>query len=262
MSKVNLDALIPKSDFAENKSLIGATDLKYLNIQHLMPRELSPTTKVHLFRKPDFQRETNNWDKKRIADLIECYINGSFIPSIILWQNPDTKTIYVIDGAHRLSAILAWINNDYGDMIISQKNIIDIPLIPDEERLLAQETRDYVKGRIGTFEDLMASASSDWDNVNNRLLDIQIIQGDVKKAEDSFFKINQQGVILNTTEKQLCQYRDEPESIATRIILKGAAGHQYWSGFVNEYIQEAPDLAKDASIQYYLTRPTMQIPFL
>ena len=34
MSKVNLDALIPKADFAEDKTIQGATDLQYLNIQH------------------------------------------------------------------------------------------------------------------------------------------------------------------------------------------------------------------------------------
>jgi uncharacterized protein DUF262 len=244
MPKVNLDALIPKSDFAEDKTIQGATELKILNIQHLMPRDTSPTSKYHLFRKPDFQRETNNWDKKRIKELIECYIDESFIPSIILWQNPSTKAIYVIDGAHRLSALLAWINNDYGDGTISQEYYKYTP-IPDAERELAIETRTYIDDAIGSFKKISAETGLRWDTIINRNLDIQIITGDVKKAEDSFFKINQQGVVISTTERHLCKHRDEPISISTRIILKGGAGHQYWKGFTTENIGNVPSIAED-----------------
>jgi hypothetical protein len=244
MPKVNLDALIPKADFAEDKTIQGSTDLKYLNIQHLMPRFLSPTSKAHLFRKPDFQRQTDNWDKKRIADLVECYIEGSFIPSIILWQNPNTNVIYVIDGAHRLSALLAWINNDYGDGSLSQQYYKYTP-IPDSERIIADETRQYIDKTVGSFDKISKEGGAKWDSINNRNLDIQVIPGNVEKAEDSFFKINQQGVVISTTEKFLCKNRYEPVSIATRIILKGAAGHQYWKGFTSDNIANVPTVAED-----------------
>lgn len=67
MSKVNLDALIPKADFVAsgtgNKKKSG---LEKLYLFHLLKgNDLSIH---HLLKKPDFQRETNEWDKKRIAD--------------------------------------------------------------------------------------------------------------------------------------------------------------------------------------------------
>lgn len=72
-----------------------------------------------LQRKPDFQRETNEWDAERVCTLVECFVNGDLIPSIILWNTPKSYT-FVIDGSHRLSALAAWINDDYGDGNISK----------------------------------------------------------------------------------------------------------------------------------------------
>jgi len=40
------------------------------------------------------------------------------IPAIILWNSG--RYIFTIDGAHRLSALIAWVLDDYGDGIISQ----------------------------------------------------------------------------------------------------------------------------------------------
>lgn len=66
-------------------------------------------------RKPDFQRETNEWDAKKIAEFIESFINGELIPAIILWRN-NAGLYFDIDGAHRLSALISWIKDDYGFM--------------------------------------------------------------------------------------------------------------------------------------------------
>src|SRR5690242_9581915 len=107
MSKVNLDALIPKADFiasGEGEKKTGGLERLYLFHLH----KENDMSIYHLLKKPDFQRETNEWDKGRIADLIESFINDSFIPAIILWENSDTGLIYVIDGAHRISALLAY----------------------------------------------------------------------------------------------------------------------------------------------------------
>src|SRR3546814_965984 len=66
-----------------------------------------------LLRKPDFQRETNHWTPEQVVSLLECYVEGDLIPSVILWQS-ETAT-FVIDGGHRLSVLRAWIEDDYGD---------------------------------------------------------------------------------------------------------------------------------------------------
>lgn len=82
---VVLDALIPREDFevqdatggtTRNVSTIGVRDLEYESFFFVA------------LRKPDFQRETNEWDEKRIISLIESFISGDLIPAIILWRNP------------------------------------------------------------------------------------------------------------------------------------------------------------------------------
>ena len=71
-------------------------------------------------RKPDFQRETASWEPQVVADLIGSFLDGDLIPSIILWRSPDTGNIFVIDGAHRLGALIAWVQDDYGDKELSR----------------------------------------------------------------------------------------------------------------------------------------------
>ncbi len=241
MSKVNLDALIPKADFIDsgkgNKKKSGIDKLFLFHL--LKENDLSI---YNLLKKPDFQRETNEWDKKRIADLIECFIERNFIPSIILWENDDTGLIYVIDGAHRLSAILAYVNNDYGFGSISHE-FNGYVGIPEEEKELARETENYINGKIGSYEEVIKGGGTRADGLKKAYFDVQMITGDVKKAEDSFFKINAQGVVLSPTEKILCKFRDYPTCLSTRIAIKGSAGHQYWKGFDASLQKNVMDIA-------------------
>ena len=232
MSKVNLDSLIPKDDFiAQTLTPAKKSKLTNLTLSHLLPNsDHNYASLAHLLRKPDFQRETNEWDKRRICDLIECFIKRDFIPSIILWESPDNNHIYVIDGAHRISAILAYINDDYGDKDISHK-FYGYNKIPQAELDLAEETREYINEKIGSFEMIMKENGDLAAGIKNAAFDLQVIEGAVKRAEDSFFKINQQGVVLSPTEKALCKYRDRPSCIATRVIMRGIGGSQYWKNF-------------------------------
>ena len=114
---VNLDALISREDFdskedtngiQRNVSTLSITDLKY---DWFFFANL---------RKPDFQRETNEWDSDKIVSLVESFIDQQLIPAIILWRNANSST-FVIDGSHRLSALAAWVNDDYGDGKISKE---------------------------------------------------------------------------------------------------------------------------------------------
>ena len=229
MSKVNLDALIPKADFiAHREGIKNTRDRDKLHLfQLLQNHDLSI---YHLLKKPDFQRETSEWDMKRIGDLIECFIERSFIPAIILWENEETGFIYVIDGAHRLSALLAYINNDYGYGSISHE-FNGYSGISEADKELANETEQYINKRIGSYSSIINGGGVKADSLKQGYFDVQTITGDVKKAEDSFFKINQQGVVLSPTEKALCKLREYPTCIATRVIMKGKSAHQYTKNF-------------------------------
>ena len=50
-------------------------------------------------RKPDFQRETSEWEPKRVVGLIRTFLEDDLIPAVILWRNKDIY--FVIDGSHR-----------------------------------------------------------------------------------------------------------------------------------------------------------------
>lgn len=234
MSKVNLDALIPREDFMYDG--VASTNIEKpdkLSTLHLVTREFSFHSLYTLLKKPDFQRETNEWDKRRIAELIDCFINGRFIPAVILWQHPETRLIYVIDGSHRLSALIAYFNDDYGDGAISREFYNN--QIPQAELDLADETRQYINKKCGSYLDNMKRPADDQKviGINMNQLHVQYVGGNVKHAEDSFFKINQQGVTLSPVEKSLCKSRALASCIATRIIIRGGAGSQYWNKFTD-----------------------------
>ena len=257
MSKVNLDALIPRADFIDDKTTPGDfSTIEKLTLGHLLPNSSGNYISIyHLLKKPDFQRETNEWDKKRICDLIEAFIDRSFIPSVILWQNAQTGNLYVIDGSHRLSAIIAFINDDYGDMEISH-TFYSYNKIPQAELELAQETRDYIKKRLGgSFKEIMEQGGQKADGIKKASFDVQFVKGDVVVAEKSFFKINQQGVVLSPTEKKLCESRPKPICISTRIIMKGAGGEQYWKNFT------ADNQAKSRSVAQELHKALFEPPY-
>ena len=247
MAKVNLDALIPRADFVESKTTPGERPaFDQLNLGHLLENSESNFASIyHLIRKPDFQRETNEWDKKRILGIIQAWMNKSFVPSIILWQNAHTGIIYVIDGAHRLSALLSYINDDYGDREISHK-FYSFNKIPEAEIELADDTRKYIEKKLGgSFKEIMKSGGTKADKFKNGRFDVQFVPGDAQVAETSFFKINQQGVALNPTEKKLCIGRDLPICLATRIIMKGGGGEQYWKNFTAENQTKASTIATE-----------------
>ena len=100
-------------------------------------------------RKPDFQRETANWSPEQVADLISTFARRELIPAVILWR--AGQNVFVIDGAHRLSALIAWVQDDYGDGEVSRRFFQNA--IADEQTLAARKVRELVKTQIGSYQD-------------------------------------------------------------------------------------------------------------
>lgn len=103
---VNLDALIPREDF-ETLTPEISTQLSILSTTYRITDLLQDSLTYNVLRKPDFQRETANWKPDKVAELVSSFLDGDLIPSIILWRSPISGNIFVIDGAHRLSALIA-----------------------------------------------------------------------------------------------------------------------------------------------------------
>jgi Protein of unknown function DUF262 len=140
---VNLDALIPREDFAADSGPPRGTPTGTISIGQLADDSFL----VQSLRKPDFQRETSNWTPQKIVELIAAFLDGDLIPAIILWRSG--QYVFVIDGAHRLSAILAWIYDDYGDKARSRAFFDN--QIPDEQIKVAEQTRKLVEKEVGTY---------------------------------------------------------------------------------------------------------------
>lgn len=225
--------MIPREDFA----VIGRDDEVSLDLIREFP--LANLTRdssiLKLLRKPDFQRETNHWTPEQVASFIESFVENEVIPSLILWKSPDF--VFVIDGGHRLSALRAWVEDDYGDRTVSRE-FYDGE-ISEEQKRVAKRTRTLVEtkvGRYSTLRDLVGVKDSRPETkravrMTTRGLPVQWIQGNAEFAESSFFKINSQGTPLDQTETLLIRNRRKPIAIAARAILRSGAGHKYWSSF-------------------------------
>lgn len=261
--KVNLDALIPRADFETDetvnapsgrpKEAFSATDLK------------SGEFFFSYLRKPDFQRETSEWDPKKICHLIQSFLNDDLIPSVILWRSEKSLT-FVIDGSHRISALAAWVNDDYGDGEIS-KNFFDFR-IPEDQIEHAKKTRELVEKAIGAFSDYKLANTNPEKVAPDIVLrarrlgalavQLQWVNGTAQKAEESFFTINQQASPINQTELKILRARKQPYGIATRAIFRSGQGHKYWSGFNPEIQGQVEEVSRE--IHELLFIPRLKTP--
>lgn len=258
--KVNLDALIPREDFN-----VKEDPIQFQATQTIQIRDLEKDSFLYnTLRKPDFQRETSDWEPEKVCDFIKSYLSGDLIPAIIFWNSGGF--VFVIDGAHRLSALIAWVRDDYGDGSIS-KAFFEYS-IPEEQIAVSEKTRRLIKRDVGTYEDhkyaITNQDKSPGDlverakNLASLALQLQWVRGDATKAEVSFFKINQQAAPIGPTELRLLQSRNKPSALAARAIIRSGTGHKYWSSFTDENQEKIENLASD--INKVLFSPKLQRP--
>ncbi len=261
MAKVSLDALIPREDFEVEENSSPGKKKETISIEDIKADSFFFVT----VRKPDFQRETNEWDSKKICELIKSFIEGDLIPAIILWRS-TSGYLFVIDGSHRLSSLSAWVNDDYGDGDIS-KAFYD-GMIPDEQKEIAEQTRRMVNKTVGSYSDFKLALTHP-DKVKPEVvryaknlaalaIQVQWVEGDSSKAENSYFKINQQHTPINKTELKILESRRKPNSIAARAIIRKGKGHKYWSSFTNEIQNQIQEIAEE--INQILFEPKLQTP--
>lgn len=259
---VNLDALISREDFeASDSNENMASKISTLSVNDL---KVGSGLFLASVRKPDFQRETADWDIEKIVRFIKSFVDGEFIPAVILWRS-QTGLIFVIDGSHRLSSLMAWVNDDYGDGTFSLTAFDGE--IPHEQRILAQKTREIVNKQIGSYEDFYKALTGQRHNpelitkarnLASRALQIQWIDGSVETAERSFFNINQQAAPIDQTELTLLQKRKKPNCIAARSIMRAGKGHKYWHQFTQEMQDQIERLAD--SVNRLLFEPIIHRP--
>lgn len=209
--------------------------------------------------------ETNEWEAEKVSELIRSFISGDLIPAIILWRSVGGY-LFVIDGSHRLSALAAWVNDDYGDGQVSK--LFYDGIVPDEQLEVAAETRKLVNKIVGPYSDYRLALAHP-EKVRPEIIknakalgalaiQLQWVEGDARKAESSFFKINQQAAPIDKTELKLLEDRRKPNSIAARAIIRSGKGHKYWALFSDDVQEDVQKLA--AEINEVLFSPRLQTP--
>jgi hypothetical protein len=230
---VNLDALIQRDDVEAkkpkpSKGVIQVTEL---------------TIGKHfygLLRKPLFQRETNDWGVDNVVSLVRSFRNGHLIPAVILWS-ADGST-FVIDGAHRLSVFVAWVNDDYGDGSLSQSFFKH--QIPKSQRDAARKCREQIKDEGLEYAELqqltlLPSRTPEqlgWSTNIAQAIETQWVLGDADVALQSFLDINQRSVEIDPTERYMIEERKAPNIVAARALVSAGRGHAYWGAFKDEHV--------------------------
>jgi hypothetical protein len=258
-TSVNLDALIRREDFEAASPNDEASRPPGITIRDLEAMAFF----YQALRKPDFQRESSEWDPARVTGLIKTFIQGDLIPAVILWKHREY--LFVIDGAHRLSALIAWVLDDYGDGDISQKYYGHS--IPPEQLAQADKVRRMVNKEVGAYGDLVKAAANqslygpDMATralaLGSRTLTLQWVVGSFAVAEDSFIRINQQAANITPQELELIKGRKRPDVIAARAIMRRGSGH-----LSAQFSEESLRAIKDISQEVYalIFQPEISYP--
>lgn len=243
---VNLDALIERGDLYENLEDVPP-DWREVRITDLEP---GPT--YSLMRKPDFQRETANWSPGQVVDLIETFCASEIIPAVILWQGGNR--LFVIDGAHRLSALIGWVRNDFGAGEASRKFFGH--QVRAQQKAMHDETLSLLGKSVKSYAEFKAS------NPLHVLkpLEIQWIKGRTpQQAAKAFIRINRGGTEIDDLEVRILNAARSALSVATRVISRGGSGHAYWDHFADaEAKRKTPAIG--AEIYKLLYEPELEYP--
>jgi len=251
MAKVYLDHHMLRDNFRyiEERKVDDDQSSVDRDSGQILLRDIGRDVWFRRLRKPDFQRETNKWTPKACSDLLESLFRGDVIPGIIVWQPSDSVYIYVIDGAHRLSVIRAWMKDDWGDREIANHHSDQ----RDEILASAHEVKQLVREKVGSFDEFvradetllaLTDQNKTWRSEmvdreyhqarfygrlqRNATLYTQWIIGTYEQAESSFLRINQGGERLSRFEQIIIEHRNGPYArVVSSIVSSGKPVH-FW----------------------------------
>jgi hypothetical protein len=245
---VNLDALIRREDFEvvtdpkKVEALDSADKLKIVELEQ-------DSFMYKLLRKPDFQGTTAHWPPEKVANFITSFLSGDLIPALILWRSHASGNIFVIDGAHRLSALIAWVHDDYGDRNISMPFFEGS--IANEQKVAAEATRKIITNTVGSYTEVKHALNATAEraryasNLAAGGVTLQWVRGDASRAERSFHTINTEQTPIGDLEIRLIRDRRCPNAIATRALVRAGTGQHYASSFSEPNKNEIKSLAKE-----------------
>lgn len=161
-----------------------------------------------------------------------------------MWLSPDNFQ-YVLDGGHRISVLLGWITDDWGDRLseddykdatvqenirqaanrvralLRQKKIGSYKeYIEAEEQYIDLKDKGQIPEQVMSFTNLTyANAVRRWESINIGF-PILWVTGNYEKAEESFLKINKTGRSLSDWETKLVENRSSSFARAVMSIAQ------------------------------------------
>lgn len=249
---VYLDHHISRDSLFYKRPMIAGSETgsarHFLSIKQLYGDQ----SESYLLRKPDFQRATWSWTPEDCVELLEAVLNEQVVPSVIMWLDKD-GTKFVLDGGHRISVLLAWIKDDWGDRLAADRFKDDT--LEAASKHAARRVRELITQRtIGSFQDYVDAerrykelAQSDrvpasemdsvsltyaqkarrWGSVETGF-PVLWVKGDYKTAERSFLKINKTGRQLSKWETKLVENRTSSMARAVMSIAEVQEASRFW----------------------------------
>jgi len=156
-TKCQLEHLIPRVEIDEDLGTNNSVQVDRRSSFTLSDLEKSQFFYQQL-KKPYFQRDTNEWTVERVEKLIDTFLDDGLIPAIILWENNEGD-ILIIDGAHRISSLAAWVNDDYGNISVSSTN-------------KHHELSEYFNIYIGNYANIKTSSNQKYKSIKQIIYDL------------------------------------------------------------------------------------------
>ena len=145
--------------------------------------------------KADNQRSTEYWSVQEIANFIEDCTEDQNINLCILYWKDIKNNIYIIDGAHRLSSIYAWINRYFADEQVNQA-----PNFNDQQK----EDIRYLRSHLGDLADFQKICTdAKFAEQKSKLEDIKISFRQVLGTPEDARRVFQS---INSDTKRLDKY--------------------------------------------------------
>jgi hypothetical protein len=189
-----------------------------------------------------------------------------------MWLGPDGSQ-YVLDGGHRISVLIAWIKDDWGDKLPSEA--YKDKILEGVSKAAAQRVRELLKeSGIGFFADYDAADARyeelerqlghkpgfgemdadslryaemvrRWEGVNIGF-PILWVRGDYAKAEESFLKINKTGRQLSDWETKLVENRTSSFARTVMSIAQLHDAEHCWP-MHDDDVKNDPDFQQKAA---------------
>lgn len=266
---VYLDHHIKRDSLFYRRPTIAGSETRstqaFLNIRQLYGEQ----SEEYLLRKPDFQRATWSWTPEDCVELLEAVLNEQVVPSVIMWLDKD-GTKFVLDGGHRISVLLAWIKDDWGDRLPAGHFKDDT--LELASKTAAKKVRELLAQRVlGNFEEYvqaerhyreliqkdrapateMDSVSFEYAKKARRWASVETgfpvlwVKGDYKTAEQSFLKINKTGRQLSKWETKLVENRTSSLARSVMSIAEVQQAGRFWP-LDDEEIESSKQLSEKA----------------